>query len=543
MTINDMNYEEFEYLIQALGAKKDWPNLVEEVLLSSVRPRNDNAIPSSRHQDEQRVKASELLEFLDQRQVPIEFICSWVLIVYTYREMNMLEFEDENRMMSLQEVENLLKEFPTFDNDVKIGLLRTINTLLCNSLQTEVESVEQAHIILQILLSQSNTEGISFEHHLENKEICRFWNHIVGYGYASHRDTDTEIDTMVTRSPSLSSMPRPHSAVWGDYDKRRTRPTNPEDVEHIIAAGDAISGHIFTAAKFVQGGLDKYIVPTVIQGIEAVGEIVINNTEPKVESEDESDKEQEKEEEDDMKEFLDLTDASVKTTDSIRRGTRSVVYGVRDFSTRKVQSATDAWKEKQLGKQMIPDDDVRETVVATGKVGMATVGAAVLLTESIFEITKAIAQTSVKVASEVATHKYGEDVGKLVNNTGVASGNVLRTITHVGMMEAQVLTKAVASNTAKVEMEEVTHYASKRPDLLSLALKESVSGLINKPPGILDEASVSIAFTNFQGSQDNSPTLEIDESPPTGRLEMSLDSENCTKTSHSVVSKIEGAST
>jgi hypothetical protein len=94
-----------------------------------------------------------------------------------------------------------------------------------------------------------------------------------------------------------------------------------------------------------------------------------------------------------MKGFLDLTDASVKTTYSIRRGTRSVVYGVRDFSTRKVQSATDAWKEKQLGKPIIPNDDVRETALATGKVGMATLGAAALLTKSIFEITKTIAQT------------------------------------------------------------------------------------------------------------------------------------------------------
>ena len=64
--------------------------------------------------------------------------------------------------------------------------------------------MEQAHLLLQILLSQSNTEGTSFENHIENKEICRFLNHIVGY--VSHREAD--IDTMVTLSPpSLSSMP------------------------------------------------------------------------------------------------------------------------------------------------------------------------------------------------------------------------------------------------------------------------------------------------------------------------------------------------
>jgi len=50
----------------------------------------------------------------------------------------------------------------------------------------------------------------------------------------------------------------------------------------------------------------------------------------------------------------------------------------------------------------------------------------------------------------VTTHKHGEEVGEVVKNTGVAAGNVLRTITHVGMIEASVLSKVVARNTAKV---------------------------------------------------------------------------------------------
>jgi len=48
-------------------------------------------------------------------------------------------------------------------------------------------------------------------------------------------------------------------------------------------------------------------------------------------------------------------------------------------------------ERERIGKQLIPDDDVRETVVATGKVGLSVLGAFALLIESMFEMTKAIA--------------------------------------------------------------------------------------------------------------------------------------------------------
>ena len=86
-----------------------------------------------------------------------------------------------------------------------------------------------------------------------------------------------------------------------------------------------------------------------------------------------------------------MTDNSVKATDSIRQGARTLAYAIRDFSARKVHHGTWAWNERELGNQLTPDDDVRETVVATGEVGLSVLGSYALLIESIFETTKAVA--------------------------------------------------------------------------------------------------------------------------------------------------------
>lgn len=508
MAINDINSEEDEYLIQALAAKRDWPNVVEEILSSSstmVRGQrrknyssdddsNGNSDETNSHVENlkiEKTKAVECLEFLDEKHFPIDFLWKWMVLVFREVSGNGHGCNDENEARtgstndSTDEVarphlqtQNLLIQLSTYGNDIEIALISAINTLLvCDTrtLPSKIEAAEQAHMIQQILqnycqqLEERNDNGSitagvqAFDNHIQNDDISRFWNHVF------------QCDT--NQNKNMDAVLLPKSSVWGDLDDRRTKVTNPEDIEHIIAAGDQISGHILTAAELAQIGLEKYVAPTVSKGITAVGKLIINNTESfnRLEGENENEDSTSGSTVDkdvDVKDLVNLTDASVQTTDSIRRGAETAAFGVRDFSTRKIHDASEAWKEMELGRHIIPDDDVRETVVATGKVGMATLGAAALLTESIFNTTKAIAQTSVDVASQVANHKYGEDAGKLVKNTGVTSGNVLRTITHVGMLEAQVLTKVIVKNTAKIEMQEAKDDASQRSNEF-LVLKKS----------------------------------------------------------------------
>jgi len=78
------------------------------------------------------------------------------------------------------------------------------------------------------------------------------------------------------------------------------------------------------------------------------------------------------------------------------------------------------------------------------------------IADFVFQIKHLVAQTSLKVGADVAQHKYGSDsnVGKIIENTGVATGNVLSSVTHIGFLEAQVLATAVVKNTSKLNMEE-----------------------------------------------------------------------------------------
>ena len=75
-----------------------------------------------------------------------------------------------------------------------------------------------------------------------------------------------------------------------------------------------------------------------------------------------------------------------------------------------------------------------------------------------------VAQTSVKVTADVAQHAFGGSTGVVIENTGKATGNIIRGITHVGMLEGQVLSKAVVKNTAKVNMNQTVNDRFKHDD-------------------------------------------------------------------------------
>jgi len=240
--------------------------------------------------------------------------------------------------------------------------------------------------------------------------------------------------------------------------KSKSFNVDPETVEKISSGADIASEHIYKAAVFFQNGMKNYIVPNVNKGVEVAGEFVKQNTSP-AESEndargEDSDDCHEKKKSDDsnLDEIIAFTDASVGATDKLRVGAKSAMFGLRDFSTRKINDASEVWKEKQIGKQIIPDDDAREVAIAAGKVGIATLAASAMFVETMFEATSEVAKKSVCVASDVTTHTHGQEAGKVVKNTGVAAGNILRTMTHVGAFEAGVMTKVVARNAAKVNM-------------------------------------------------------------------------------------------
>ena len=454
MTINKMQVEEVASLIQQLVENRNRDGIIDELFEVRQDANPASSSTSSIDMEFRRKRATALLQqLLEQSKVSKALIETMLICVYQFLQGNQINVDSH---VDLQDFSSMSDEsMVCMIQFIHVCIVHPNDILSMNEKDMQINSIQDA---LQSPLDNNRTLP---------KEVASsaFWNKIIEI--AQHK-TDKQPNVAVgndekhsceVAQPTIVALPpkQPkHHAIdehtsihQNQYNTRASQ----EDIESIINAGDLVSEHIFRGAKFLQDGLANIIVPNVTKGIEALGDVVIQNTEPCATKKVSDNPVKEKEDEE-LEEFVAMTDNSVKATDSIRQGARTLAYGIRDYSTRKVHHGTRAWNEKELGKQLIPDDDVRETVVATGKVGLSVLGASALLIESIFETTKAIAQTSVKVASKVTEHSHGEEAGRVVNNAGVATGNVLRTITHFATLEAQILTKSIARNTAKVEMRE-----------------------------------------------------------------------------------------
>ena len=457
MTINRMQAEEVTILMQQLVENRNKHGIIDELLFEVRRDANP---ASSIDMEFRRKRATALLQQLLEQSTALSkaLIVTMLICVYQFLQGNHIDV-DSHVHVHLQDL------FSSMSDESMACMIQFIHVCIVHpNIISMHEEYFQITSIQHALQSTSMNDRATLP-----KEVASsaFWNKIIEI--AQHKTPSKQPNVAVgndekhgceVAQPTIVAIPpkQPKHHSIDDHTKNsqqyNTR-ASQEDIENIINAGDLVSEHIFRGAKFLQDGLANIIVPNVTKGIEALGDVVIQNTEPCAikQVSDKLGKEKEKEDVE-LEEFVAMTDNSVKATDSMRQGARTLAYGIRDYSTRKVHHGTRAWNERELGKQLIPDDDVRETVVATGKVGLSVLGASALFIESMFETTKAIAQTSVKVASKVAEHSHGEEAGRVVNNAGVATGNVLRTITHVATLDAQILTETIARNTAKVEMKE-----------------------------------------------------------------------------------------
>jgi len=508
MTINKMSLDEFRDLVREMGKQKDWPGIVDEVL--SVRQ-------DVTHCEERRERAIELLRCMDQRGISEETIISWVLVVY--RELGELDVD------SLVVVEELLSTDEEQSKIDVIYIIQFVTVFLNKIILNDVETIEQAEEIREALESEKKEVPST---HQKNEETGLFWNKVIDGTRKEEEEGKDEKNDNDHPSATISVLepPKRSSSIHYHNIPREKKITDAEDLEKIKAAGEMVAENIFEFAKFVQSGVEKFIVPNIAAGIEVVGDIVIQNTEPCIiQKRNGGKKDQE------IDDLVWFTDASVKRTDSIREAAKTTAFGIRDYSSRKIHEGTEVWKENGVGKKMIKDDFVREKVVATGRIGFATLGAVAILAETLLETTITVAKTSVKVASGVAHHTHGEEAGKLVNNTGVATGNILRTVTHVATLEASVLTKAVARNTAKVGMQgsgtkalavedgsiecmedgSLTLAISSGPAVPVISTYEadlaaSIEGILSKPAAIwndgeiLNDPSLAMAKANIEAS-------------------------------------------
>jgi hypothetical protein len=145
------------------------------------------------------------------------------------------------------------------------------------------------------------------------------------------------------------------------------------------------------------------------------------------------------------------TDAAKRATDGVRESAEWTAHSIRDASTDSIQMIAQLFDQERLGEKLVPNEGHRNVLVAAGTVGIASLGAAAIVGEAVFETTKAVAQKSALVAADVVRHKYGESAGCMFEDASHTTGNILRTVAHIAMLETTVLAKAVGKNACKVQ--------------------------------------------------------------------------------------------
>jgi hypothetical protein len=115
--------------------------------------------------------------------------------------------------------------------------------------------------------------------------------------------------------------------------------------------------------------------------------------------------------------------------------------------------AAKRFDHEKLGQKLIPDQDHRDVLAAAGKVGIASLGASMVVGEAIYDTTKAIAQKTASVTADVVRHKYGDAAGQIIQDTSDTTGNILDAVARVTLLEARVFSKSIMKSTGKQQFD------------------------------------------------------------------------------------------
>lgn len=431
------NINKFHIKIGRLCKEKDWINVANEFL-------NFSAAGLKQDQDRRRKRASDLLQTIDDKGYYSHERLSKVLSLI-YRSLEILlesniKLRDRKHDRAGVEISCGL--------DLSSEMIQFINLFASEEILERKINATVADQIVDAMKSGKT----SLDHtELEIPPILRsLWNIV--------------LQTRIERSIPLT--------MGNHYERhteeRRKDSSNAEvgsTISTVTSTSGFVSEQIFKGAILAQRGVKNFIVPNVNKHIEAVGDFVKKNTDPVQEGIHRDDGSSIEKlsgncvqknpiHDDKLNKAVSLSSTSVEVTDILRRGVRTAAFNIRDFGTRKVNDMSSQWKENELGKQIVPDEEVRLIAAAAGKVGISTLGAAAILVETLFDASSSIAKTSVRVASDVTTHAHGEEAGKVVENAGIVAGNIIRVATHVAALEPIAMSKWVARNTGKVSMED-----------------------------------------------------------------------------------------
>lgn len=145
---------------------------------------------------------------------------------------------------------------------------------------------------------------------------------------------------------------------------------------------------------------------------------------------------------------LAFSDAAKRASAGAKESTKLAMDGIRDASSRGIQMVASKFEEGNIGESLPPEG--REALMAAGKVGLATIGAAAIVGETLLETSRLVMEKTGKVASDVVEHKYGTSAGKVASDANETAANILRTIGSVAhLSETGTFAKTIASDEAK----------------------------------------------------------------------------------------------
>jgi hypothetical protein len=145
--------------------------------------------------------------------------------------------------------------------------------------------------------------------------------------------------------------------------------------------------------------------------------------------------------------------AAKRVTDDARVTTKGLVMELRRVSSQGLHTAATKFQEGHLGEKLVPHAEHRMVLTAVGEVGMASLGAAAIVGEAVYNSTSAVVKKTADITVDVVQHKFGHSAGQVVRDTSDTAGNVLRTIATVAAFKGRILTNSIAQDVGKSHLQ------------------------------------------------------------------------------------------
>lgn len=149
--------------------------------------------------------------------------------------------------------------------------------------------------------------------------------------------------------------------------------------------------------------------------------------------------------------LVNYSDKAKRASEKLKENTKKITTGIRGTTTEAIIMISERADEVDVAGKICSNEG-KEIFDATGKVAISGLGAASQLLDALYLGTKEVAKKSCEVTADVARHRYGEDAGKLVEDTGIAVGNTLRTFHLISQISGSNFAKTIGRDTGKAKL-------------------------------------------------------------------------------------------